>query len=141
MYSIREKGPTLINKCLIGKSVHRSILADSILCRSNRRGCTGCDIRRGPDISDDIIGHHDTRSPHQDPPSVNDFVHGPIALRLQDDTIMLQGLNSKLGDLQLLRDKLLGGTQFPDGGILGGQQLAKSRDFILRCLQLMVMMV
>ena len=100
-----------------------------------------CNIRRDPDISDNIIGHYDTGSPHLDPPNANGFVHGPVAPSLQDDTIILHGLNSKLGGLQLLRDKLHGSTQLPDGGILGGQQLAESRDFILRCLQLVAMMV
>ena len=117
------------------------MLADNILRRGNRRGWTACGIRRDLDINDNIIGHYDTGSPHQDPPSANDFVYGPVALSLQDDTIILQGLNSKLSGLQLLRDKLLGGAQFPDSGILGGQQLAKSRYLILRCLQLVAMMV
>jgi hypothetical protein len=40
-----------------------------------------------------------------------------------------------------MRDKLLGSTQLLDGGILGGQQLVESRDFILRSPQLVVMMV
>jgi hypothetical protein len=97
------------------KSLRRSILVDIILRRGNRRGWTDCNIRRDPDISDNIIGHYDTGSPHQDPPNANGFVHGPVAPSLQDDTIILQGLNSKLSGLQLLRDKLLGGTQFPDG--------------------------
>jgi hypothetical protein len=133
-YIFSLKDANSINKCLTGKSLRRSIPADSILCRGNRRRWTACRIRRGPNISDDIIGHHNTGSSHQDPPSANSLVHGPVALSLQDDTIILQGLNSKLSGLQLLCDKLLGSTQLPDSGILGGQQLAESRDFILRCL-------
>jgi hypothetical protein len=66
-----------------------------------------CGIRRGLDISNNIIGHHDTGSPHQDPPSANDFVHSPVALSLLDDTVIFQALNSKLRGLQLLRDKFL----------------------------------
>jgi hypothetical protein len=90
--------------------------------------------RHAPYISDDIIRHHDTGSPHLDLPSVNDLIHGPVALSLQSDTFILLGLDSEMCGLQLLHDKLLGSTQLLDGGILGGQQLAKSRDFILRCL-------
>jgi hypothetical protein len=97
-----------------------------------------CGIRRGLDINNNIIGHHDAGSPHQDLPSANGFVHSPITLILQDDTV---SLNSKLSGLQLLHNKFLGGAQFRDGGVLGGQQLSKSRNFILRCLQLMEMMV
>jgi hypothetical protein len=55
--------------------------------------------------------------------------------------VILQGLDSEMGGLQLLRDKLLGSTQLLDGGIFGGQQLAESGDFILRCPQFVAMMV
>jgi hypothetical protein len=46
-----------------------------------------------------------------------------------------------MSGLQLLHCKLFGSTQLLDGGILGGQQLAESGDFILRCPQLVAMMV
>jgi hypothetical protein len=100
-----------------------------------------CDIRRGLDISNNIIRHHDAGSPHQDPSSMNGFVHSLVTLSLQDDTVVLQSLDSKLSGLQLLRDKFLGGAQFLDGRVFGGQQLSKSQNFILRCLQLVAVMV
>jgi hypothetical protein len=78
-----------------------------------------CSVRRDHDISDDVIRHHNTRPPHQDPPSVNGLIHGFAALSLQYGTIILQGLDSEMSGLQLLRDKLLGSTQLLDGGILG----------------------
>jgi hypothetical protein len=130
-----------MNKCFSGKSLCWSILAGSIVCRSSERRWTACGIRRGHDIGDNVLRHHDTGSPNQDPPGVNSLIHGLVAHRLHDDAVILQGLNSEAGGLQLLRDKLLGGTQLLDGRIFGGQQLAKSGHFILGCPQFVVMVV
>jgi hypothetical protein len=130
-----------MNKCFLGKSLRWSILAGSIVCRSRGRRWTACGIRRGHDISDNVLRHHDTGSPHQDPPSANSLIHGLVAHRLHDDAIILQGLDSEAGGLQLLRDKLLGGTQLLDGRIFSEQQLAESGYFILGCPQFVTMVV
>jgi hypothetical protein len=121
--------------------LHWSILVGSIVCSSSGGRWTTCGIKRGHDIGDNVSRHHDVGSPHQDPPGANNLIHGLVAHRLHDDVVIFQGLDSEAGGLQLLRDKLLGGTQLLDGRIFGGQQLAESGDFILRCPQLVVMMV
>jgi hypothetical protein len=46
-----------------------------------------------------------------------------------------------LSGLQLLRDKFLGGAQILDGGVFGRQQLSKSQNFVLKCLQLVAVML
>jgi hypothetical protein len=65
------------------------MVPDSILRRGNRKRGTACSIRRGLDISNNVIRHHDAGSPHQGPSSANGFIHSLIALILQDDTIVL----------------------------------------------------
>jgi hypothetical protein len=120
-YTFSLKDANSINKCFLGKSLRWSILAGSIVCRSNRRRRAACGIRRGHDIGDNVFRHHDVGPPHQDPPGANNLIHGLVAHCLHDDTVILQGLDSEAGDLQLLCDKLLGGAQLLDGGIFGGQ--------------------
>jgi hypothetical protein len=46
-------------------------------------------IKRSLDIGDNIIKHHDAGPPHQDPSSMNGFVHSLVALSLQNSAVVL----------------------------------------------------
>lgn len=107
-FSLKSANST--NKCFLGKSLRQSILAGSIDRRCNRRGWLARDIRRNSDVSNNVL---------RDLPSTNSLIHGLVAHRLHNDTVVLQGLDTEAGNLYLLSNKLLGSAQLVDDRIFG----------------------